>query len=247
MTRTLLLLHGFTGSHDAWAEHRLAFEREFDLLAPDLPGHGASPEAASVEATADGLARQLGGSRAHVLGYSLGARIALRLAVAHPEVVDRLVLESPSAGIADDAEREARRHADVQLAEDIERDGIEAFVDRWERNPVFTSHAALDPAVAARQRAVRLAHDPLGLAQSLRLAGQGAMQPLHTQLREIRRPTLVVVGALDPARPRAEDVADGIPAALLAVVDGAGHTPHLERPDAFRRLVIEFLLEDAVA
>ncbi len=241
----LLLLHGFTGSGQAWAEHRPELDARFDVLAFDLPGHGANETAASVEATADALPGWLPRRPVHVLGYSLGARIALRLAVAHPEVIERLVLESPSAGFVDKAERNARRRADEQLAEEIERAGIEAFVGRWERNPVFASHAALHPVATARQRAIRLAQDPHGLAESLRLAGQGAMQPLHDRLGEVRAPTLVITGSLDPARPRAELVASGIPGARLVVIDRAGHTPHLERPDAFRRLVIEFLQEDA--
>ncbi len=244
---TLLLLHGFTGSGAVWSEHLPALEGRFEVLAADLPGHGTNREAASVEATAEALAAGLGGRRCHVLGYSLGARIALRLAVAHPGLVHRLVLESPSAGIADPAEREARRRADERLADDIERDGLGAFVDRWERNPIFASHTGLDPAAAARQRAIRLAQDPHGLAGSLRLAGQGAMEPLHGRLAEVRAPTLVIAGALDPARPRAELVAAGIPGARLVVIDGAGHTPHLERPDAFLPLVIDFLQEDAAA
>lgn len=243
----LLLLHGFAGSRDAWAAHAPGLGSALEVIAVDLPGHGANPEAASVEATADALARQLGGRRVHVLGYSLGARVALVLAIAHPAILSRLVLESPSAGLADESERCARRRADERLADDLEREGIEAFVDRWERSPVLASHAALDPAVAARQRAIRLAQDPHGLAGSLRLAGQGAMAPLHDRLAGIRSPTLVIAGSRDPARPRAEVVAAGIPGARLAVVEGAGHTPHLERPDAFRRLVTDFLQEDATA
>jgi 2-succinyl-6-hydroxy-2,4-cyclohexadiene-1-carboxylate synthase len=245
MTATLLLLHGFTGTREAWSTQLPALGEAFDVHAVDLPGHGANTRPLSVEATADALAREHGSRRAHILGYSLGARIALRLAVAHPEAIGRLVLESASAGIADAAERAARKRADDQLADEIERDGIEAFVDRWERNPVFASHAVLDRRAAARQRAIRLAQDQHGLAQSLRLAGQGAMEPLHSRLGGITKPTLVIAGAQDPARPRAELVAAGIPGARLAVVDGVGHTPHLERPDAFRRLVIEFLQEDA--
>lgn len=244
---TLLLLHGFTGSRKSWTDVLPGLPTGIEPMAVDLPGHGLNREPASVEATAETLAHGLHGRRSHVLGYSLGARVALALAVAHPEAVDRLVLESPSAGIADPAEREARRRADAELAAAIERDGLEAFIDRWERNPVFASHASLPPDVAARQRAIRLAQNPHGLAGSLRLAGQGAMLPLRARLGRIAAPTLVITGALDPARPRAEQVAAGIPGARLVVIDGAGHTPHLERQDAFRTLVTEFLQEDAAA
>ncbi len=245
MTAALLLLHGFTGSRESWAEHLPALGRTLDVTALDLPGHGSNPVPASVETAAEALAARIAGRRVHVLGYSLGARVALALAVAHPDAIDRLVLESPSAGIEEEAERAARRAADERLADDLEREGIAAFVDRWERSPVFAGHAALQPSVAARQRSIRLGQDPHGLAGSLRLAGQGAMTPLHGRLGEVRAQTLVIAGALDPARPRAERVSAGIPGARLAVVAGSGHTPHLERPEAFQRLVIEFLQEDA--
>jgi 2-succinyl-6-hydroxy-2,4-cyclohexadiene-1-carboxylate synthase len=247
----LLLLHGFTGSGSVWAGFTAGLRRRgLRTIAPDLPGHGRAgvPASASVERTADdlaGLLEHLAASPARVLGYSLGARIALRLAIAHPESVGRLVLESPSAGIADAGEREARRTADDALADEIERDGLEAFIDRWERNPVFETHVALDPRHVAHQREIRLRNTAHGLAQSLRLAGQGAMQPLHERLGEIHVPTLVIAGALDPARARAEEVAAGIPGARLEIVARAGHTPHLERPAAFRRLVIDFVQEDA--
>ncbi len=254
--RPVLLLHGFTGRGTAWGGHAAAFRHAgLRTISVDLPGHGRSgtpgdPARITVERTADDLATILAAlhaTPASVLGYSLGARIALRLAVAHPEAVARLVLESPSAGIEDTEARETRRRADDDLAASIERDGIAAFVDRWEHGPVFATHAPLDPRTAARQRAIRLANRPDGLAASLRAAGQGAMTPLHDRLAAVTAPTLAIAGSLDPARPRAEQVAAGIPAARLAVIDGTGHTPHLERPAAFRRLALEFLQEDAAA
>ncbi len=254
--RPVLLLHGFTGRGTAWSSHPAALRRAgHRTVTVDLPGHGrsgtpADPARIGVERTADDLATILDAihaAPADVLGYSLGARIALRLAVAYPAAVGRLVLESPSAGIADPGARETRRLADDDLAASIERDGMKAFVDRWERGPVFATHAALDPRTVARQRAIRLANCPDGLAASLRGAGQGVMTPLHDRLAALTAPTLVIVGSLDPARPRAEQVAAGIPAARLAVIDGSGHTPHLERPAAFRRLALEFLQEDAAA
>lgn len=203
---------------------------------------------ASVERTADDLAalvRRLGAERVHVVGYSLGARIALRLAVARPEVVGRLVLEAPSAGLADAEARAARAEADAERARLAVAEGIEAFAAAWEAEPVLAGEAALPAPVRARQAAIRRANDPLGIAASLVHAGQGAMEPLHARLGEVRAPTLVVVGDADPARARAEEVAAGIPGARLAVVAGAGHAPHLERPDRFHALVLDFLTEAA--
>ncbi len=252
----LLLLHGFTGSGTSWAEHLAAFAGRHRVITPDLPGHGGTPATGAlgdmtIEATADALARLLiarGAARADVLGYSLGARIALRLAVEHPAAVHRLILESPSAGIADAMDRAARRAADAELAGRIERDGLADFVTSWERIPVFASHAALAPELVARQRAIRLASDPAGLAASLRAAGQGSMEPLHDRLDEVATPTLVITGALDlVGRPRAEEVASRITGARLEILDAVGHTPHLELPDAFRRLVLDFTQEDPAA
>jgi 2-succinyl-6-hydroxy-2,4-cyclohexadiene-1-carboxylate synthase len=252
----LLLIHGFTGRGTSWGAHATAFAREFRVISPDLPGHGGSsvppdPRCAGVERSADDLAailERLDAAPAHVVGYSLGARIALRLAVSHPESVRRLVLESPSAGLASERERAARRLADEARATLLEREGIGAFVDAWEREPVFASQAFLPPAVAARLRAERLRNRPDGLAASIRGAGQGAMEPLHDRLGSVASRTLVIAGGLDPAgHERAEAVAAGIPGARLEVVAGSGHAAHLETPAAFRSLVLAFLKEDPAA
>jgi len=253
--RPLVLLHGFTGSGASWAEHLAPLVERFRVIVPDLPGHGRSahvaPARMSIERTADDLAlilERLDAIPAAILGYSMGARIALRLAVAHPDVVDRLVLESPSAGIVDPVARAERHAADAALADQLDHDGIRDFVARWERQPVFSGHASLDSSVVERQRAIRLANDPHALAESLRAAGQGSMEPLHGHLPGVRVPTLVVGGALDRVGgDRAGLVATAISGARLELVAGAGHTPHLERPETFRRIVLAFLQEDLAA
>jgi 2-succinyl-6-hydroxy-2,4-cyclohexadiene-1-carboxylate synthase len=250
----LLLLHGFTGTASAWDGHAAGFVGRYRTLIPCLPGHGttiADAAAMTVEATADALAallRERAAVPATVLGYSLGARVALRIAVEHPDVVSRLVLESPSAGLESAAERAQRRAADEALAARIERDGIDAFVAEWERHPIFASQAAIPSATAERVRAMRRSNSAAGLAASLRAAGQGAMEPLFDRLHGIAVPTLVIAGRLDATGlPRATLVADRIPGARLEIVEDAGHTPHDERPEAFRRLVLDFLEEDTPA
>ena len=260
----LLLLHGFTGSGRTWDGGLADAAREagFTTIAPDLPGHGGTgwrsgdaadagdPSRATIERIADdlpALLRAVGREPAHVVGYSLGARVALRLAIAHPASVGRLVLEAPSAGIADPADRAARRAADAALARSLERDGIASFVDAWERSPVLAGGSRLGAGARSRVREIRVGHDPNGLAASLLAAGQGAMEPLHDRLAAVASPTLVIVGADDPARGRAEEVAAGIAGARLAVIPGAGHAPHLERPADFERLVLAFLQEDLAA
>lgn len=248
--RPLLLLHGFTGTAGTWALQVDRWATSHRVIAPDLLGHGRSdappdPSRYALERQASEIADLLGlldAKPADVVGYSMGARLALVLALHGPALVQRLVLESPSAGIADASARARRRAADGGLAADIERDGVEAFVARWERLPMFATHATLPAEVRDRQRRERTSHDPRGLAASLRGAGQGAMTPLHERLATIGVPVLILAGELDEmGRARARDVTRSMPAARLQVITGAGHTPHLERPDDFIDAVDDFL------
>lgn len=246
----LLLLHGFTGSAIMWSALRPALRARFELVLVDLPGHGrssapADPSRYVLQRTADDLAHvldALGVPRTALLGYSMGGRTALQFALAHPDRLSALVLESTSPGITDPEERRQRITSDADLAARVERDGIRAFVDMWERLPLWDSQKSLPAAARARLRAERLAQRPEGLANSLRGAGAGVLPAVTDRLGEIAAPTLLVVGALD-----AKYVALGrmmsarIPGARLEVVPDAGHAVHLERPDAFAALVAGFL------
>jgi 2-succinyl-6-hydroxy-2,4-cyclohexadiene-1-carboxylate synthase len=246
----VLLLHGFTGSARTWDDLIDAWSSGHRCIAPDLLGHGGSeapvdPARYALERQAAELAellRLLDAVPATLVGYSMGARLALVLALEHPAQVQRLILESPSAGIADGVARAERRVRDEALARDLEQGGLEAFVDRWEAQPLFASHASMPRGRRQRLRAERLRHDAAGLAASLRGAGQGAMRPLHDRLGHIDVPTLVIAGERDGmGRERASVVVAAIPGARLEVVPGAGHTPHLEDPEAFLRLADAFL------
>jgi 2-succinyl-6-hydroxy-2,4-cyclohexadiene-1-carboxylate synthase len=249
----ILLLHGFAGRGADWGRFLPALRAARTTIVVDLLGHGRSDapadparhdlHAQAADLAAIVVARQL--APAIVVGYSFGARVALRLAIDRPEVVRALVLESPSAGIEDPAARARRRDEDARLADAIERDGIEAFVDSWwDTAPVFAAEHELPTATRRRLRSQRLRNRPTGLAASVRGAGQGAMDPMHDRLPAIVAPTLVVAGSLDPiGTTRAREVAGCLPDARLAVLDGAGHAPHRETPAAFRRTVLDFLQE----
>lgn len=248
--RPLLLLHGFTGTAATWYRVVAACQHERRVLALDLLGHGGSdappdPACYALERQADVLAAllvDLDAVPAEVVGYSMGARLALALAVRHPGTVSRLVLESPSAGIADPQERARRRAADEELARILEQDGIEAFAAAWEAQPLFASLALLRASERARLHDERRIHDPAALAASLRGAGQGAMTPLHDCLGGISTPTLVVAGELDAVgMTRASAVAAAMPGAHLEVIAHAGHTPHLEQTEAFIGRLVTFL------
>ncbi len=246
----LLLLHGFTGSAETWSPFWGRFARHRRLVAVDLLGHGRSQAPAdpqryrAEEAVADLLALldRLGLPRADVLGYSMGGRLALHLAVAAPHRVGALVLESASPGLADPAEREARRRDDEALADWLEAHGLAAFVARWEAQPLFATQARLPEPVRDRLRAQRLAHTPGGLANSLRGMGAGACRPLWDQLPGLALPCLLLAGELDAKYARlAAEMAARLPSAEVALVPEAGHAVHLEQPETFARLVEEFL------
>src|SRR3712207_3347755 len=137
----LILLHGFTGSSASWAHVIDDLTKGHRVIAIDLIGHGRSaaprdPSRYAVESALDDLAevvRQLGLERAHWLGYSMGGRLALGLALRHPSLVSSLTLESATAGIPHDDERDQRSVADENLARRIEDLGVEAFVKEWEQ------------------------------------------------------------------------------------------------------------------
>jgi 2-succinyl-6-hydroxy-2,4-cyclohexadiene-1-carboxylate synthase len=246
----LLLIHGFTGRGSNWAPLLPELRRVATTITVDLLGHGnsdspADPARHAVERQAADVAamlRRLRHTPATVMGYSMGARVALRLAITAPQLVARLILESPSAGMADPAERAARRASDEELARLAERDGIEAFVARWESLPIFASEQSLPPEIRAQHHAQRLRCRPDGLAASLRGAGQGSMESLHGRLGFVTAPALVIAGGLDAAgASRARQIAAAIRDAELAVVSGAGHAPHREQPAQVTRLVLDFL------
>jgi 2-succinyl-6-hydroxy-2,4-cyclohexadiene-1-carboxylate synthase len=148
---SLLLLHGFTGSCDTWSTFVSSLGRHFRMIAVDLPGHGHSDTPADPQRNRDLLALLdwLGMDRISLLGYSMGGRIALHLALAAPDRIRALVLESASPGMPDPADRAARRKADEDLALVLEHEGLETFVDRWERQSLFASQARLPGSASA--------------------------------------------------------------------------------------------------
>lgn len=252
----LVLLHGFTGSAEAWGALATRLSQRFRTILFDLPGHGRSPaperpEAARLAQVADALVRELdrlGIPEAAWLGYSLGGRVALHVALAHPTRVRRLVLESTSAGIGDPAERAARAAADEDLARSIERDGLASFVERWLAQPLFATQQSLPDEVRTRERARRLRGSAAGYAAALRAMGAGDQAPLWSRLPELRAPTLLLAGELDVKYAGlARAMAQRLPAARVEVTQGAGHTVHLERPDAWLGAVEQFLSEEAAA
>lgn len=215
----VVLVHGFTQTGASWAGIAEALRADgHDVLTPDLP---TGPDLWTV-------AGELGdaGGEATYVGYSMGGRVALHLALARPGLVRALVLLGATGGIEDAAERAARRDADEALARSAEADGADAFLRRWLAQEMFAGVPTEPPEARCR--------DAAALATTLRSLGTGTQVPLWDRLAAIEAPTLVLAGARDGRfRDLGERLAASLPHAELATVAGAGHAAHLERPEAF--------------
>jgi len=231
VTPAIVLLHGFTGTGASWRAVVDGLGQSYNALAPDIRGHGSAHDRRPIgwrECVADVVA--IAPDRFSLAGYSMGARLALQVALAHPDRVESLLLVSGTAGIADDVERAARREDDAALAQQIEGQDIEAFAARWARQPLFRRQS---PEVAAAANADRLRNTPSGLAAALRALGQGEMEPLWSRLGDLRMPATVIAGERDSKfRKLGERLVAGLAGGELVVVPAAGHAVHLEAPAA---------------
>lgn len=243
----VVLLHGFTGSTAGWGPTVAALAPEFTVVTVDIVGHGKSDAPDGIEhyrmdrCVDDlvALVRKAGFGRACWLGYSMGARTALQVAVRRPEAVAALILEGGSAGLATEEERAARVASDEALARRIEDEGIEAFVVQWEAISLFSTQSE---ELKTALRPGRLAASEVGLANSLRGMGAGAQEAVHERLGSVRVPALLLAGDRDiKFTGIAGEMARAMPDATMEVIEGAGHAAHLERPDAFHALVLGFL------
>lgn len=245
----LLLLHGFTGDGRTWSEVAEHLP-DLHLLAPDLPGHGASTffhevTACNFEAAAKALVTMLDRlqvPRCHLMGYSMGGRLGLYLALEHPQQLASLLLESASPGLPDEAQRIARREADSELARFAIARGIEAFVQRWEAVPVLATEQRLSSESRRAQRQQRLSCRPSGLAASLLGMGTGSQPWLGNRLQELNLPVLLLAGGLDAKfRQIAVEMQRQIPGAEMRIVPETGHNQHLEAPRLVAAQIREFL------
>jgi 2-succinyl-6-hydroxy-2,4-cyclohexadiene-1-carboxylate synthase len=232
-----VLVHGFTQNRNCWGPLAPALTTDHQVVRIDAPGHGKS---SSIEADLWRGAELLasGGGHATYLGYSMGARFALHVALAHPEVVRGLVLIGGTAGIDDPDARAARKRADEETATQLEHQGLEPFLEAWLAQPLF---AGLPDAMQFRSE--RTNNTVEGLASSLRLAGTGSQDPLQSRLAAIDVPVLVMAGADDTKfSAEAERLTSSVGAnATIALVPSAGHAAHLEQPDACTAIIREWL------
>jgi 2-succinyl-6-hydroxy-2,4-cyclohexadiene-1-carboxylate synthase len=245
----ILFLHGFMSSAADWWGVRAALNSSHRCLAVDLPGHGASldlphPQVYTAGGAALGLLDlldELNLERPVVVGYSMGGRLALYLALRHPERCAGLFLESASPGIENPAERRARREADEERARRLESGDFETFLADWYRQPLFASLARHERLVEKIVEA-RRGNDPGELARSLRGLGAGSQPSLWDELAGLQVPTLAVAGELDEKYVGiASRMTTLNPRLRTVVVPGAGHNVRLEAPEAYLALLQDLL------
>lgn len=237
----LVLVHGFTQTRRSWAGVAgILAGGGYQVVTVDAPGHGGSSHIQADMPSAAHLLASAGG-RATYVGYSMGARLCLHLALSRPDLVERLVLLGATAGIEEPGGRAARRAADEALAAELEgadRRRFEEILRRWLAQPLF---ASLSPSRSGLDD--RLGNHPGALAASLRLAGAGAQDSLWPRLASLSMPVLVLAGSLDTKFVAlGGQLVDAIGAnADLELVPGAGHPAHLEQPAGFASAVMAFL------
>ena len=237
----ILFLHGFLGAHDEWCGIIDRLTPDFRCLAVDLPGHGDTPPCDDPTFyTMEGAAKAVrhclqthGADKAHLVGYSMGGRLALYLALRHPGLCERVVIESASPGLLSVRDAASRRAHDDKWAQRFESEPIERVVDDWYAQPLFkTLHGR--PAVFDAMREQRIRNRGPEVARSLRGMSVGAQEPLWDSLPALERDVTVVYGEKDHKyRQVAERMSDLSARIQVVMVPDAGHNAHLEYMEAF--------------
>ncbi|WP_010678521.1 2-succinyl-6-hydroxy-2,4-cyclohexadiene-1-carboxylate synthase [Bacillus timonensis] len=246
----LVFLHGFTGNMTTWNQITEILHKSFQCVLIDIIGHGKTDYPVDysryhIEKVAKDISNILDVleiPKAHIIGYSMGGRLALAVAILFSTRVSSLILESSSPGLRTDEERAERRKSDEILANRIEQEGIESFVTYWEKIPLFASQKKLTKEKQLKIRKQRLENSPIGLANSLRGMGTGMQPSYWNRLNEIHFPILLICGELDKKFCRiAEEMSSSIQNGKLEKIVEAGHAIHVEQPDIFGKIISEFV------
>lgn len=246
---TLLFLHGFLGSKEEWSDIADYLRASCQILAVDLPGHGKSlfedPLSYQMETCAAiiiNLLRSLKLENVYLVGYSMGGRLALHLAIHHHEFFKQILLISTSPGIKEEQEKVTRIKNDSILARSLEQEDFNLFLERWYDAGLFSS-LKIQPELLNQIMCNRKDNSPKHLARSLDHMGVGRQKPLWQQLSEIKIPLDVVVGTLDTKFVSiGKEMQSCNPSTInLHLIENAGHVVHLENKPAFYTLVKEWL------
>jgi 2-succinyl-6-hydroxy-2,4-cyclohexadiene-1-carboxylate synthase len=244
----LLFLHGFMGSLWDWQDVITKLNCKYLCLAVDLPGHGETEvfgdnRLFEIEQTAIGIIDLLADlqlAKTNLIGYSMGGRLALYLAVHFPDRFRRVILESASPGLDTYRERRARQSKDQKLASKLVGGDFHQFVKNWYSQTLFQSlrlHPKFPELLERRYR-----NNPEGLVNSLRFLGTGSQPSLWSQLRNVDLPVLILAGEKDDKfRKIAFRMSQLLPKGEIQILKKCGHNLHFENHTAFVRHIQEFL------
>jgi len=246
----VLFLHGFTGCAEDWFPVFEQMPAKYNYIAMDVVGHGKSdvpgdPAKYNVEAIVNQIKfvkDHLTPNKVFLLGYSMGGRIALSFASAYPDDLKGLILESASAGIKNDEERQKRYEEDLKLAEFIETHTLEEFIEMWNDQELFNTQRRFSNDKLKKLKKKKASGSKIGYANSLKGFSTGIMPPVHDKLKKIPLKVLLITGDLDSKY-------TGINARLAKrffkakhkVVRNSGHSTHLEDPKRFIEIVLNYL------
>ena len=236
-------LHGFMGGPSSWDEV-LAHLPSVEAFRPWLPGHGEAvpdPTLATFSDALESLLRSIKEPEPyHLVGYSMGARLALGLALRAPHHFSRMTLIGGSPGLPGVEDRRLRRSLDEDRAQLLLQQGLETFVAAWEELPLFETQKHLPTHLQAQQRALRRSHRPDGLAHALRVLGTGGMPNYWPRLGELDLPVQVIVGEQDAKYLEVgQRMVQRLPQGRLRIVRGAGHNVVLEAPEALAAELVD--------
>jgi len=246
----LVFLHGFTGSSNDWSTIIPSIKKEFAAATIDLVGHGKSDSPEDVNYyTTESLVKQVYDVINHIsknkiilVGYSMGGRAALSLAVKYPEMIEALILESSTAGIKDEILKDERVKKDEELVNYIENHSIEEFVDHWMNLELFNTQRRFSNKKREQIRELKLRNSKTGLANTLKGFSTGKMIPLFDELKKVKARTLLISGELDTKFTEINlEMLKLFPNAEHKIIKNAGHNTHLEEPKAFVEAVNHFL------
>lgn len=245
---SVLLLHGFMSDMSSMQDVADRLTKDFNVLLVDLPGFGKTTleeidvSYLDVLDSIKKLIDELSLENLHVVGYSMGGRIAIGLMCMYPELFKSAVLESTTVGIESDSARFERMQIDIERAAEIMRD-YEAFVDKWEEMSLFHSKTRLTEAQYLSQKKNRLSQDPLQVARSLVVYGTGCQPYYLDAFKELELPIQLIVGEDDEKFVSInKKMHDAHNHTYLNIVKGASHNVHLEQPEKFGTIMLEFLL-----
>lgn len=237
---SLLMLHGFMGDHRVF-DHLIKDLASFcNPATVDLLGFGASSKPADSRRYGEThqvkdilkLAQRINLRPLFLFGYSMGGRLALKIALEAPDFLHGLILESATCGITNPDQRTGRQKIDAQRAKSIQKD-FSQFLSRWKESDLFKSPVAVDPSLAEKYHRIQAEQSPEALAASLRGFGAGSMTPACDKLKELELPVLLLAGSADEKYQQINRyLAEQLPNATFSSIE-AGHRMHLDNPTVF--------------